>query len=84
MSSKDPNMGGGGGMGWPGMATKQQNPTTQGGRRRRLACLIRARPAAVDREIFPARSPRRAPPPWPARVSRGWPKTSPTAKPCLA
>ena len=41
---------------------------------------IQALPAAVGREILSARLPRRAPPPWLARVSRGCPKTSPTAK----
>ena len=29
---------------------------------------IRARPAAVDREILPATTSRRPPPPWPAHV----------------
>ena len=45
---------------------------------------IRARPAAVGHEIWPARSPRRAPPPWPARVQGWWPESSPTAKTRLA
>ena len=36
-----------------------------------FAGSIQARPAAVGRETLPARSPRRAPPPWPARVARG-------------
>ena len=36
-----------------------------------FAGSIRARPAAVGRETLPARSPDRAPPPWPARVARG-------------
>ena len=43
-----------------------------------------ARPTAVDREILPKRSPRRAPPPWPVHVSMAWPETSPTAKIRLA
>ena len=49
-----------------------------------FAGQIRARPAAVGREIWPARSPRLAPPPWPARVQGWWPKSSPTAKTRLA
>ena len=32
----------------------QEQPGDHGGRRRRFACLIRARPTAVDREIWPA------------------------------
>ena len=35
---------------------------------------IRARPAAVGREILPARLPHRAPPPWIARVQGWWPE----------
>ena len=35
---------------------------------------IRARLAAVGREILPARSPHRAPLPWTARVQRWWPE----------
>ena len=49
-----------------------------------FAGQIRASPAAVDHEIFQTRSPHRAPPPWPARVSRGWPETSPMDKTRLA
>ena len=45
---------------------------------------ILASPAAVGREILPARSPCQAHPPWPARVTRGWPKKSPTARTHLA
>ena len=45
---------------------------------------IRARPTAIGREIWPARSSRRAPPPWPARVQGWWPESSPKAKTRLA
>ena len=45
---------------------------------------IWARPTAVHREISWPRSPGGGAPPWPARVSRRWPKTSPTAKTRLA
>ena len=45
---------------------------------------IRARPATVDREIWPVRSPGGGVPTWVARASRGWPEMSPTAKTHLA
>ena len=45
---------------------------------------IRGRPTAIGGEIWPARSPRLAPPPWPARVQGWWPESSPTTKTRLA
>ena len=45
-------------MGWPEMAENgrknQEQSGDHGGRRRRFAGPIRARPAAVGREIWPA------------------------------
>ena len=49
-----------------------------------FAGLIWARPAAVRRDFWPARSPHLALPPWPARVQGWWPESSPTAKTRLA
>ena len=45
---------------------------------------IWARPAVVRSEILPARSSGGDAPPWPAHVARGWPKSPPTTKTCLA
>ena len=45
---------------------------------------IRARPAAVGREISRRWSSGGGSPPWLARVARWWLETSPTAKTCLA
>ena len=47
---------------------------THGGRRRRSAGSIPARPAAVGREILPAAASGCPLPPWPARVAGGWPE----------
>ena len=47
---------------------------THGGRRRRFACSIPARPAAVGREILPAAASGCPLPPWPAHVAGGWPE----------
>ena len=41
---------------------------------------IRARPAAVGREISRPRLSGGGAPPWPARVARGWQESAPTAK----
>ena len=45
-------------MGWPEMACNgrkiKKGPVTHGGRRRRFAGTIRARPATVGHEIWPA------------------------------
>ena len=49
-----------------------------------LAGPIRALPAAVGSEIWPARLPHLALPPWPMRVQGWWPESSPTAKTRLA
>ena len=49
-------------MGWPEMAEKYKNPATK------VAGPIRGRPAVVGREIFPAWSSGRPPPPWLAHV----------------
>ena len=60
-------------MGWPEVAVNGRKikniPMTHGGRRRRFAGLIRARPAAVGREILPAGSSGCGAPPRPARVA---------------
>ena len=50
---------------------------THGGRRRRFAGPIRARPAAAGREISPAWSSGGGAPPRPARVHCGWPEWPP-------
>ena len=59
-------------MGWPEMAGKWPEnwklPVTHGGRRRRFASPIPARPAAVGREISRPASSRCSPPIPPARV----------------
>ena len=49
-----------------------------------FAGSIQTRPAAVGREISRRWSSGGGGPPWPARVARWWPETSPTAKTCLA
>ena len=63
-------------MGQPGMAEKWRNPVTTAA----FAGLIWARTTVVRHETWSARSPSGGAPPWPARVARGWPETSPTAK----
>ena len=45
---------------------------------------IWARPVAVRRDFWPARSPHLALPPWLACVQGWWPESSPTAKTRLA
>ena len=49
-------------------------PVTHGGRRRRFAGQIPARPAAVDRENLPAAASGCPLPPWPVLVAGGWPE----------
>ena len=71
-------------MGLPGMAEKYQNLTTHIGGRRRIPRPDPGASGEVGCEILLVRSPRRSPPPWPAHVARGWPKTPPTAKTRLA
>ena len=80
MSSEGPKIGGGRyGSAWNGRKTaKFDDP------RWRPPPRSPPRPMAVDREILSKRSPRRAPPPWSAHVSKGWLETSPTAKTRLA
>ena len=59
-------------MGWPKLTENGRKikklPVTHGGRRRRFAGLIMARPAAVGREILRPRSSGGGAPPCPARV----------------
>ena len=59
-------------MGWPELAGNGRKikklPVTHGGRRRRFAGPIPARPAAVGREILWPRSPGGGAPPFLARV----------------
>ena len=80
MSSEGPKLGGGRyGSTWNGQKTKKTGdppwrPPS------RSSAPIRARPAAIGREIWPARSPRLALPPWPARAQGWWLESSPTAK----
>ena len=50
---------------------------THGGRRRRFADPIRARPAAARLEISPAWSSGGGAPPRPVRVHSGWPESPP-------
>ena len=50
---------------------------THGGRRRRFAGLIQARPAAARRQISPAWSYGGGAPPRPARVHSGWSESPP-------
>ena len=74
MSSEGPKMRGGRyGSAWNGRkTTKSDDPR------------LRPPPHSPAREILATRSPHCAPPPWLARVSKGWPETSPTAKTRLA
>ena len=59
-------------MGWPELAGNGRKIkkllVTHGGLRRRFACPILARPAAVAREILRSRSSGGGAPPYPARV----------------
>ena len=59
-------------MGWSELARNGRKikklPVTHGGRRRRFAGPIPARPAAVGREILRPRSSSGGDPPYPARV----------------
>ena len=62
-------------MGWPEVAENgrksQEQSGDHGGRRRRLAGPIPARPAAVGLEILPAAASGCPLPPWPAHVAGG-------------
>ena len=92
MSSEGPKREGGGGGGggggevWIGLEwqknSKIRRPTVAAAAA--LAGSIRARTVAVGRENLPAWSPRRAPPPWPVRLARGWSETPHTTKTRLA
>ena len=53
---------------------------THGGRRRRFSSLIPACPTAVGHEILPAAASGCSLPPWPARVSGGWPEVPPSVR----
>ena len=53
---------------------------THGGRRRRFAGLIPARPAVVGREILLTAESGCPLPPWPARVAGGWPEVPPSVQ----
>ena len=68
-------------MGWPEVARNGRKikkiPVTHGGRRRRFAGPIRARPAAVGREILPSGSSGCGKPPRPARVALWCPVVPP-------
>ena len=55
---------------------------THGGRRRRFAGPISARPAAVGRVILPTAASGCPLPPWPARVAGGWPEVPPSVQSC--
>ena len=70
------------GLEWPKNEKKNRRPTVEVVAP--FAGPIRARPAAVGREIWPARLPGGGTPTWVARASRGWPETSPMAKTRLA
>ena len=71
-------------MGWPEVAgdgwKSGKPPVTHGGRRRRFAGPIPARPAVVGRENLPAATSGCPLPPWLARVAGGWPKVSPSVQ----
>ena len=71
-------------MGQPEIAEKHQNPVTQSGAAASFAGPIRARLAAASREILPAWSSGRPPPPWMAHVQWWWPESTPTAETRLA
>ena len=65
----------GGGVKWPENGQKSGKlPVTHGGRRRRFAGPIPARPTAVGREILPVVASGCPLPPWLARVAGGWPE----------
>ena len=57
-------------MGWPEVAEKSKNPTTNRSSHRRLLCQILARPASVGREISRPASSGGGTPPRLARVAR--------------
>ena len=69
-------------MGWPEVAGNGRKikkiPVTHGGRCRRFAGPILARPAAVGSEIWPAAASGCPLPPWPARVAFGLPEVPPS------
>ena len=71
-------------MRWPEVAgngrKSQEQSGDHGGRRRRFAGPIPARPAAVGREILPAAASGCPLPPWPARVAGGWPEVPPSVQ----
>ena len=70
-----------GGLKWPENGRKSGKlPVTHGGRRRRFAGPIPARPTAVGREILPAVASGCPLPPWPARVAGGWPEVPPSVR----
>ena len=53
---------------------------THGDRRRLFAGPIPARPTAISLEILPAAASGCPLPPWPARVSGGWPEVPPSVQ----
>ena len=55
-------------MGWPEMAGKHKNSTTQVCGCRPFTGPIRARPAAAGWKLLPAKPSGRPPPPYPVRV----------------
>ena len=71
-------------MGWPEVARNgrksQEQSSDHGGRRRRFACPIPARPAAFGHEILPEAASGCPLPPWPARVAGGWPEVTPSVQ----
>ena len=71
-------------MGWPGMAEKFQNQTTQGGGYRRVRRPIRGHPAAAGREISRRWSSGGGAPPWLVHVQWWWPESAPTAETRMA
>ena len=65
-------------MGWPEVAKKTQEQSgDHGGRYRRFADPIPARPMAVGSEILPTGSSGCPPPPCLTRVAGGWPVVPP-------
>ena len=67
-------------MGRPEMAGKHKNLATQVCGPRRFVGPIWEHPVAAGREILPAWSSGRPPPPWPAHVQCWWPESAPTAE----
>ena len=71
-------------MGWSEISGNGQKsgkpPVTRSGRRRRFVGSIPARLAAVGRENLPEAASGCPLPPWPARVSGGWPKVPPSVQ----